>query len=209
MSKECGVRSIYKGMWKGMWCQIDLKGMWERNVGKCQIDLRCEEKTPFSLNGFSQFWEGEPPGEPSAIAGSAEPRPGLMKSRCYWSDSTALGFQHLFHCGADLVLDLSPWFQPRSGGIIKPGVPTPGPLRLHSIPLQIDSFFEPPKGATSSRTRPYFEDGRQAFVQDSVPSATMSPPFGGSENFARAMFLGLTPQAIRCRPFRAQKTTLW
>ena len=71
-----------------------------------------------------------------------------MKSRCYWSDSTALGFQHFFHCGADLVLDLSPWFQPRSGGIIKPGVPTPGPRRLHSIPLQIDSFIEP-KGATS------------------------------------------------------------
>ena len=134
---------------------------------------------------------------------------GLMKSRCYLSDSTALGFQHLFHCGADLVLDLSPWFQPRSGGIIKPGVPTPGPRRLHSIPLQIDSYFEPPKGAKFLGTRPCFVNGQQAFRASNRTQGMMSPPFGGSENLARAMFLGLTPQAIRCRPFRAQKTTLW
>ena len=82
---------------------------------------------------------------------------GLMKSRCYLSDSTALGFQQLFHRGADLILDLSLRFQPRSGGIIKPGVPTPGPRLWHSIPLQFDSFLAP-KGGEIPRNPAVFRE---------------------------------------------------
>ena len=101
-----------------------------------------------------------------------------MKSRCYWSDSTALGFQQLFHRGADLILDLSPRFQPRSGGIIKPGVPTPGPRLWHSIPLQFDSFFQPPKGAKFLGTWPCFVNGQQAFRASNRTQDDVAPVRG-------------------------------
>jgi hypothetical protein len=44
------------------------------------------------------------------------------------------------------------------------------------------------------------------WIQLIVPEGTMSPPFGRSELFAPAPFLGLSPQALRCRPFRARKS---
>ncbi len=43
-------------------------------------------------------------------------------------------------------------------------------------------------------------------VQLIVPDGTMSPPFGGSKLFRPAAYLGLSPQALRCRPFRARKS---
>jgi hypothetical protein len=115
-------------------------------------------------------------------SGQPGPGPGLLKNRCSWSNFMELDFQNVFRLVIRQVLDLSASFQPRSGGIIKPGVRTPGIRRRHSFHRQFYSFFEPPKGATSLDAAACFRGWTTCLRCDSSYSTGRCRPHSGAQN---------------------------